>query len=239
MNIAIIGYGRMGKTIENIARERGHKIVVVIDVDNEDDIHQLREKNVDVAIEFTQPESAYNNITTMLQQEVSVVSGTTGWLDKMQEVTELAEETGTGFFYAPNYSVGVNLFFAISEYAAELMNKFPDFDVHIEEVHHIHKLDSPSGTAIHLANEIIEKSNRKSTWINEKSEKSNELSILSDRKPDVPGIHSAVFSGEHDVIELKHTASSRLGFATGAVLAAEYLNGKKGNFSMKDLLNIS
>lgn len=239
MNIAIIGYGRMGKTIENIARERGHKIVVVIDVDNEDDIHQLREKNVDVAIEFTQPESAYNNITTMLQQEVSVVSGTTGWLDKMQEVTELAEETGTGFFYSPNYSVGVNLFFAISEYAAELMNKFPDFDVHIEEVHHIHKLDSPSGTAIHLANEIIEKSNRKSTWINEKSEKSNELSILSNRKPDVPGIHSAVFSGEHDVIELKHTASSRLGFATGAVLAAEYLNGKKGNFSMKDLLNIS
>ncbi len=236
MNIAIIGYGRMGKTIEGIAKERGHTIGAVIDVNNQDDIHQLGTKNIDVAIEFTQPTSAFENITTVIKQGIPVVSGTTGWTDQMEEVTSLTDKNNTGFFYAPNYSVGVNLFFAISEYAAELMNKFPDFDVHIEEVHHMQKLDSPSGTAIHLAEGIIGKTDRKKSWINKESENSAELSIISDRKPDVSGIHSTVFSGEHDVIELKHTASSRLGFATGAVLAAEFLNGKEGIYTMKDLL---
>ncbi len=236
MNIAIIGYGRMGQTIEGIAKERGHKIVAVIDVDNQDEINRLRDKNIDVAIEFTQPESAYDNITSLLKQGIHVVSGTTGWTDRMDEVKAMIKEANAGFFYAPNYSIGVNLFFAMAEYAAELMNKFPEFDLHIEEVHHIHKLDSPSGTAIHLAEGIIRHSDRKSGWVNEESKDPEKLSILSYRKPDVPGIHSAVFRGEHDEIELKHTASSRMGFATGAVLAAEFLNGKKGVFTMKDLL---
>lgn len=236
MNIAIIGYGRMGQTIEGIAKERGHHISVVIDVDNQGEIHLLRDRNIDVAIEFTQPGSAFKNITALLEQGIPVVSGTTGWLDSINEVKELAEKKGTAFFYAPNYSIGVNLFFAMSEYAAVLMNNFPDFKVHIEEVHHIHKLDSPSGTAIHLAEGLIENTDNKNIWVNEKSSEPGELSILSDRKPDVPGIHSAIFTGEHDIIELKHTASSRTGFATGAVLAAEFLNGKKGTYNMKDLL---
>lgn len=236
MNIGIIGYGRMGQTIEGICRERGHTIGAVIDVTNQDEINSLSAKNIDVAIEFTQPQSAFGNITTLLRQKIPVVSGTTGWTDQMDEVLQLVHEHNTGFFYAPNYSIGVNLFFAISEYAATLMNKFPEFGIHIEEIHHIHKLDSPSGTAIHLANGIIDKSDRKTSWINSRSDDAHELEILSDRQPDVPGIHSAVFTGPHDTIELKHTASSRLGFATGAVLAGEFLQGKKGIYNMKNLL---
>lgn len=236
MNIAIIGYGRMGQTIEGIAKKRGHKIVAVVDVDNQNEINQLKDMDTDVAIEFTQPESAYDNITTILKQGVHVVSGTTGWTARMDEVKALVKDTNAGFFYAPNYSIGVNLFFAIAEYASELMNKFPEFDVHIEEVHHIHKLDSPSGTAIHLAEGILSKSDRKNSWVNEDSTDPEKLSILSYRKPDVPGIHSAIFRGEHDEIELKHTASSRMGFATGAVWAAEFLKNKKGIYTMKDLL---
>lgn len=236
MNIGIIGYGRMGKTIEGICKDRGHTIGAVIDISNQEEIRSLNTRNIDVAIEFTQPQSAYENIIALLEQKIPVVSGTTGWLDRMEEVTQAVQKYETGFFYAPNFSIGVNLFFAISEYAAALMNKFPEFGVHIEEIHHIHKLDSPSGTAIHLANGIIDKIDRKTNWINERSSDSQQLEILSDRQPDVPGIHSAVFTGPHDTIELKHTASSRLGFATGAVLAAEFLKGKKGIYTMKNLL---
>ncbi len=237
MNIAIIGYGRMGKTIEGIAKERGHEITAIIDVENQNEINQLDADQIDVAIEFTQPASALSNLTALISQGINVVSGTTGWTDHMEDVKALAKENNAGFFYAPNYSIGVNLFFAISEYAAGLMNKFPDFNVHIEEVHHVQKLDSPSGTAIHLANGIIEKTDQKTSWVNAENDKPEELAILSERKPDVPGIHAAVFSGEHDVIELKHTAASRLGFATGAVLAAEFLKGKSGIYTMKDLLH--
>ncbi len=236
MNIGIIGYGRMGRTIEGICKERGHAIGAVIDLENHDDIHRMRDKNIDVAIEFTQPQSAYDNIAALLRQGIPVVSGTTGWIDQMAQIQDQVIAHETGFFYAPNYSIGVNLFFEISEYAAELMNRFPEFDVHVEEIHHIHKLDSPSGTAIHLANNIIGKSDRKTSWVNAQSDQEQELQILSDRQPDVPGIHSAVFTGPHDIIDLKHTASSRMGFATGAVLAAEFLNGKKGIYNMKDLL---
>lgn len=236
MKIGIIGYGRMGRTIESICKHRSHTIGAVIDVHNQDEIHLLSEKEIDVAIEFTQPQSAFDNISALLSQGIRVVSGTTGWIDRMEEVKATVKKQDTGFFYAPNYSIGVNLFFEISEYAGKLMNKFPDFDVHIEEIHHIHKLDSPSGTAIHLANGIIGQSDRKASWINSKSDNPQELEILSDRQPDVPGIHSAIFSGPYDSIELKHTASSRMGFATGAVLAAEFLDRKKGFFSMKDLL---
>lgn len=238
MNIAIIGYGRMGRTIENIAKTRGHNIQTIIDVDNQDDIHHLKEKNIDIAIEFTQPESAFSNISTLLQQKIPVISGTTGWLDKMDEIKALVESTGTGFLYAPNFSVGVNLFFAISEYAAKIMNNIPDFDVKIEEVHHIHKLDSPSGTAIQLAQDVIQALDRKEKWVNEKSDVPSELEILSSREQEVAGIHRVIYSGLADIIQLEHTATSREGFATGAVLAAEFLIGKKGVYSMKDVLNL-
>lgn len=238
MNIAIIGYGRMGQTIESIALDRRHEIKAIIDVDNKEDIHHLHRKNIHAAIEFTQPESAYKNITALLQQNIPVVSGTTGWLDKMEEIKKLVVETDTGFFYAPNYSIGVNLFFAINEFAARLMNKFPDFGVHIEEVHHIHKLDSPSGTAIHMANDILKATDRMDSWVNHDKPDKGQLGIHSARKPDVPGIHSTMYTGDFDEIEIKHTATSRHGFATGAVLAAEYISDKKGIHSMKDLLEI-
>jgi|SRR5690625_6455 len=238
MNIAIIGYGRMGRTIENIAKTRGHNIQTIIDVDNEEDIHNLKEEKIDIAIEFTRPESAFSNISTLLQQKIPVISGTTGWLDKMDEIKALVESTGTGFLYAPNFSVGVNLFFAISEYAAKIMNNIPDFDVKIEEVHHIHKLDSPSGTAIQLAQDVIQALDRKEKWVNEKSDVPSELEILSSREQEVAGIHRVIYSGLADIIQLEHTATSREGFATGAVLAAEFLIGKKGVYSMKDVLNL-
>lgn len=238
MNIAIVGYGRMGRTIERIAIERGHKIEAVIDVDNQEELSMLADQKIDVAIEFTQPHTAFDNITALLEQGIPVVSGTTGWTDRMADMELQVKQLNAGFFYAPNYSIGVNLFFEISEYAAGLMNRFPEFDVHIEEIHHIQKLDSPSGTAIHLAEKILAQSDRKSSWVNEKSSENNVLEILSDRQPDVPGIHSSVFTGPHDTIEIKHTASSRLGFATGAILAAEFLKGKKGVYNMKDLLKI-
>lgn len=238
MNIAIIGYGRMGRTIEKIAKSRKHNITAVIDVDNQDEIHQLKDKNIDVAIEFTQPASAFDNITSLLKQNIAVVSGTTGWLEKMDEVKALTETSGTGFLYAPNFSVGVNLFFAINEYAARIMNNVAEFDVKIEEVHHLQKLDSPSGTAIQLAEDVIRHLDRKTTWENNESNEGEVLEILSAREPDVPGIHKTVYSGDFDRILLEHTATSRDGFATGAVLAAEFLKGKKGIFSMKDVLDL-
>jgi len=227
----------MGKTIEGICKERGHNVEAIIDLDNHDKIYNLSPEEIDVAIEFTQPQSAFENITTILSRGIPVVSGTTGWIEQMDAVKLFVEQYDTGFFYAPNYSIGVNLFFAIAEYAGRLMNKFPEFDIHIEEIHHVHKLDSPSGTAIHLAQGLIDRIQRKKSWINEPGSHPEELEILSDRQPNVPGIHSAIFTGPHDIIELKHTASSRLGFATGAVLAAEFLHGKKGIYNMKNLLD--
>lgn len=238
MNIAIVGYGRMGRTIEKIARARGHEISAIIDVDNQADLEKLSSKDVDVAIEFTLPESAFKNITGLLRQNISVVSGTTGWLDRFDEVEALTKKSESAFFYAPNYSIGVNLFFAINEYAARLMNKFEEFDVHLEEVHHIHKLDSPSGTAIRLAEDLIGQLDRKTSWKNETSEEKEVLDILSSREPDVAGIHRTIYTGPLDKIELEHIAEGREGFATGAVLAAEFIKGKKGIFSMKDIMDL-
>ena len=238
MNIAIVGYGRMGRTIEKIARARGHEISAIIDVDNQADLEKLSSKDVDVAIEFTLPESAFKNITGLLRQNISVVSGTTGWLDRFDEVEALTKKSESAFFYAPNYSIGVNLFFAINEYAARLMNKFEEFDVHLEEVHHIHKLDSPSGTAIRLAEDLIGQLDRKTSWKNETSEEKEVLDILSSREPDVAGIHRTIYTGPLDKIKLEHIAEGREGFATGAVLAAEFIKGKKGIFSMKDIMDL-
>lgn len=238
MNIAIVGYGRMGHTIEKIARARGHEIAAIIDVDNQGDLGKLSSENVDVAIEFTLPESAFENITGLLRQNISVVSGTTGWLERFDEVEALTKKSESAFFYAPNYSIGVNLFFAINEYAARLMNKFEEFDVHLEEVHHIHKLDSPSGTAIRLAEDLIGQLDRKTSWKNETREEKEVLDILSSREPDVAGIHRTIYTSPLDKIKLEHIAEGREGFATGAVLAAEFIKGKKGIFSMKDIMDL-
>lgn len=236
MNIAIIGYGRMGKTIEAICQSRNHHISAIIDQDNSDELKNLTPDTVDVAIEFTQPESAFNNIKSLIHQDIPVVCGTTAWTEHLPEIRQLVEEKQGSFFYAPNYSIGVNLFFAINDYISKLMNSFDEFSVRMEEIHHIHKLDSPSGTALHLANTILANTDSKDSWVNDVSDKKNELEIVSKREVEVAGIHSVIYEGEFDTMTFTHDAKSRKGFALGAVLAAEWLHGKKGIYSMSDLL---
>lgn len=236
MNIAIIGYGRMGKTIESIGIDRKHTISAIIDQDNIDDLYKLTPDTVDVAIEFTQPASAYNNIQALINQGIPVVCGTTAWTDKLPEIQSLVEQKNGCFFYAPNYSIGVNLFFTMTEYMAKLMNGFEEFEVSMEEIHHIHKLDSPSGTALHLAHSIMEHTDRKTSWANETSSDSSVLSIVSKREEEVAGIHSVIYEGAYDKITFTHDAKSRTGFALGAVLAAEWVKGKTGLYTMKDYL---
>jgi 4-hydroxy-tetrahydrodipicolinate reductase len=236
MNIALIGYGKMGKEIEKIALERGHQISFRITLENKSELGQIRPANTDVAIEFTQPETAFENIQIVLKNKVSVVSGTTGWLEQKPTIESLAVEQQKAFFYASNFSLGVNLFFQLNEYLAKLMSKYPQYSVMIEEIHHTEKKDAPSGTAISLANGIIENYPMKKYWINELTENTEEITIISKREPHVPGTHTITYSSAEDFIEIKHEAHNRKGFALGAVLAAEFIHQKTGVFSMKDLL---
>jgi 4-hydroxy-tetrahydrodipicolinate reductase len=237
MRIALIGYGKMGKEIEQIARNRGHEIGLIIDQDNQKDLNADQLKDIDVAIEFTNPESAYGNYQICFEAKVPVVSGTTGWLDKMELVKEKCN-AGSGFFYASNFSLGVNLFFELNKKLTKLMAPFEEYNADMEEIHHIHKLDSPSGTAITLAEGIIENHPQKSKWIEAASIKEDELSIFAKRHGSVPGTHSITWHSEVDEISIQHLAYSRKGFALGAVLAAEFMPNKKGFFGMKDLLNL-
>ena len=232
MNIALLGYGKMGKAIEKIAIERGHEIVAKID------INQLINdfSNVDVAIDFSDPSAAYQNIYNCIENGIPVVSGTTGWLDKYQEIVDYCHQKGGAFIYASNFSVGVNLFFNLNEYLSKIMKNINGYDIEMEEIHHIHKLDAPSGTAISLAEPIIENS-AKSQWKLEK-ENENDLLIKVKRKGEIPGTHTVEYKSNVDAIEIKHTALNRGGFALGAVVASEWLFGKKGVFSMKDVLSI-
>ena len=236
--IAIIGYGKMGHAIEKIALERGNTVPVIIDANNVNDLDTTTLADVDVAIEFTRPESAYENIVKLLNNQVPVVCGTTGWLAQKEEVERLTKVNETAFFYASNYSVGVNLFFHINKRVAELMNPFNEYDVEMEEIHHIHKLDAPSGTAITLAEGIFEKLDAKKEWELDKASSPEKLAIVHKREGEVPGTHVVTYNSTVDSIEIKHTAHSRQGFALGAVLAAEFLAGKKGLFGMNDLLKI-
>ena len=236
--IAIIGYGKMGHAIEKIALERGNTVPVIIDANNVNDLDTTTLADVDVAIEFTRPESAYENIVKLLNNQVPVVCGTTGWLAQKEEVERLTKVNETAFFYASNYSVGVNLFFHINKRVAELMNPFKEYDVEMEEIHHIHKLDAPSGTAITLAEGIFEKLDAKKEWELDKASSPEKLAIVHKREGEVPGTHVVTYNSTVDSIEIKHTAHSRQGFALGAVLAAEFLAGKKGLFGMNDLLKI-
>ena len=237
MKIALIGYGKMGKEIERIALDRGHSIVSIIDENNLSGFDSAEFKGADVAIEFTTPASAMNNFRKCFAAGVPVVAGTTGWLENMPEVKEACENKGQTFFYASNYSLGVNIFFAVNKYLAKIMNRFPDYTVKMEEVHHIHKLDAPSGTAITLAEGIIENVDRKTSWHLETELKPSDLAIHCIREGEVPGIHEVFYESEADIISIKHDAKNRKGFALGAVLAAEFTHGKKGFLGMQDMLN--
>lgn len=240
MKIALIGYGKMGHEIEKIARERGHEIVCIIDMNQDDKFTSPEFKSADVAIEFTSPSSALQNYRKAFSAGVPVVSGTTGWLEHIDEIKSACENEGKTFFYASNFSIGVNIFFALNNYLAKLMNQYPDYDVKMEETHHIHKLDAPSGTAITLAEGILSNIERKEGWVlGNDDPNGNALHIEAFREGEVPGIHSIIYESEADTIRITHDAKNRKGFALGAVLAAEYTKGKTGFLSMNDLLNIS
>jgi len=238
MNIALIGYGKMGKEIEKIAVSRGHQIKLIIDVNNPADLIVENLRKCDVAIEFTIPHSAVTNYNICFEAGIPVVSGTTGWLDKKEEVIKKCNGTNGTFFYASNFSLGVNLFFELNKKLTELMATRNEYNVELTEVHHIHKLDAPSGTAISLAEDIVKILPGKTSWVNDKTPAENELNIKSERRGEVPGIHTIKYESEVDFIEITHSSKSRTGLALGAVLAAEYCMGKKGVLTMKDLLNI-
>jgi len=236
MNIALIGYGKMGKEIEQIAISRGHSITLKVDVTNASSYTIEELKKADVAIEFSTPESAINNIYKCFEADVPVVVGTTGWLHRLEEVKQACAGKKQTLFYASNYSIGVNLFFKLNEYLAKLMNGQAAYNVSMEEIHHVHKLDSPSGTAISLANQVIANMEGKEKWVNAATANRSELGIISKRIDEVPGTHTVTYGSEVDEISITHIAHSRKGFALGAVIAAEWVKGKKGVFGMNDLM---
>tara|TARA_B110000977_G_scaffold112766_1_gene146052 strand:- start:4144 stop:4845 length:702 start_codon:yes stop_codon:yes gene_type:complete len=233
MKIALLGYGRMGRAIENIAKNRGHEIVAKID---KDQIEGTLE-HANVAINFSIPDAAVNNIFSALSLKIPVVCGTTGWLEDLKKVTDFTTKNDTAFLYASNFSIGVNLFFKLNEQLAKMMNNQSEYKVNIEEIHHIHKLDAPSGTAITLTEGIIENS-KSSDW-SLSTDKSDEIQIDAIREGEVPGTHTVTYESSIDAISIKHEAHNREGFALGAVVAAEWIVGKKGIFKMNDVLNLS
>lgn len=233
MNILLVGYGKMGKTIERVALERGHQIAGKIDIDNASD---LEKSNADVAIEFSHPDVAFQNVRKCIERKIPVVCGTTGWLERKSEIEKLTLASGATFFYASNYSLGVNLFFKLNEQLARMMNRFSAYDVSIDEVHHIHKKDAPSGTAITLAEGVLKNLERKKRWVNKPTGEGTDLEIQSFRIDDVPGTHLIKYASAIDDIEIKHTAHSREGFALGAVLVAEWIREKTGVLNMDDFL---
>jgi len=236
MKIALIGYGKMGKIIERIALERGHKIVSIIDIDNKNDFDSEAFKSADVAIEFSVPQVAVDNIKSAFKAGVPIVSGTTGWSDALPELKKLIAANGYTLFWASNYSLGVNIFAAVNVFLAKLMNSYPNYNVEMTEIHHTQKLDAPSGTAITLAEGILENLERKTNWTKEVETKPTDLAIKSIREGQVPGIHTIRYESEVDSIEITHDAKSREGFALGAVVAAEFTAGKKGLLGMHDLM---
>ncbi len=236
MKIALIGYGKMGRAIEGIARERGHEVVSIITTANPQDFDSEAFRSADVAIEFTVPAAAFTNVTKAIERGVAVVSGTTGWTDRISEVEALCNDRGGAFLYSSNFSIGVNAFFAVNKYLAKIMNRFPQYDVAMKEIHHIHKLDHPSGTAITLAQGIINNIDRKQSW-SETSKAADAVNIEAVREGEVPGTHIITYTSADDRITIEHEAFSRRGFALGSVVAAEWLNGKKGCFTMNDIFD--
>jgi 4-hydroxy-tetrahydrodipicolinate reductase len=238
MRIALLGYGKMGKAIEEIALERGHTIVLKIDENNTGDMTKENLSKADVAIEFTNPHSAYDNIKKTIGFGTPIVSGSTGWTDKLGELETYCKQQGGSFIYASNYSVGVNIFFEVNKKLAAMMESHPEYAITMEEIHHTQKRDAPSGTAISLAEQIMGQVKRKKNWVNEESKDEANLPIISKRIDPAPGTHSIKYSSSIDDIEIIHTAHNRKGFATGAVLAAEFIKDKKGVFNMKDVLGL-
>jgi len=236
MKIALIGYGKMGREIEKIAIRRGHDIVLKIDITNAKEFTIENLKKADVVIEFTNPDAAANNIKTCMDAGVPVLSGSTGWLAQWQEIEDYCKEKNGALLYASNFSIGVNIFFELNKKLASLMSSHKEYDVSMEEIHHTQKKDAPSGTAITLAEQILEHNQQKKRWINQESSDSEELIISSKRVDPAPGTHSVTYLSAIDEIEIIHTAHNREGFATGAIIGAEFIKGKKGVFSMKDVL---
>ena len=246
MKIAILGYGKMGRIIEQFAFERGHEVVLKVNVDNTDDLTVDNLRLADVAIDFSTPDSVLGNIELCFEANVPVVVGTTGWYAKLQEVKDKCEAGNNTLLYASNFSVGVNVFFFVNKVLAKIMNRYPQYEVQVEEIHHTEKLDSPSGTAMTIAEGILGELDRKNEWVNELIDsneevipKPDQLLIESHRIEDVPGTHTVIYSSEVDNIEFKHKAHSRAGFALGAVIAAEWLEDKTGFFNITDMFDFS
>jgi 4-hydroxy-tetrahydrodipicolinate reductase len=239
MKIALIGYGKMGKVIESIALERGHSISKIIDVNNIADLEKLSKENTDVAIEFSSPKAAFDNLSKCMSAGLRVVSGTTGWLEKRNDIESACIVNKGAFFYASNYSIGVNIFFQLNKQLAKLMNAHKQYEINSYEIHHNEKLDAPSGTSITLAEGIIENNEQKNAFVNQTIPKANEVPIWSIREGKVPGTHSVKYISDVDEIEIKHEAKSRYGFALGAVIAAEWLNGKEGIYGMDEMLGFT
>ncbi|HEX2630990.1 MAG TPA: 4-hydroxy-tetrahydrodipicolinate reductase [Chitinophagaceae bacterium] len=238
MKIALIGYGKMGKAIEEIAVQRGHTIVLKIDENNLADFTQANISKADAAIEFTSPHSALENVKKALGFGVPLVCGSTGWTEHMAAINKQVQDTNGAFIYASNFSVGVNIFFEINKKLAALMSQHKEYEVILEEIHHTAKKDAPSGTAITLAEQVLDSVKRKKKWVNELSDNPDDLEIISQRVDPAPGTHHVRYSSPIDDIEIIHRAHNRKGFALGAVLAAEFIQGKKGIFSMKDVLGL-
>ncbi|WP_300750131.1 4-hydroxy-tetrahydrodipicolinate reductase [uncultured Alistipes sp.] len=236
MKAAIIGYGKMGREIERILRERGHDVPLIIDLDNRSDLSAERLREVDAALEFSTPATAYDNIRACIDAGTPVVSGTTGWTGRLEELRTRCRERNGAFFYASNYSLGVNLLFRLNRQLAEMIGRVGGYDVRIEEIHHTQKKDAPSGTAITLAEEIIDRIGTKQRWVNRPAAAPDELEIDSLREGAVPGTHTVAYTSDDDVITLRHELKSRRALALGAVVAAEFLVGKHGVYTMDDLL---
>ncbi|MCZ2459209.1 MAG: 4-hydroxy-tetrahydrodipicolinate reductase [Chitinophagales bacterium] len=238
MKLALIGYGKMGKIIEEIAVQRGHGVILKIDINNLEEFTMENLSKADAAIEFTGPHSAYENIKKILSSGVPLVCGSTGWTEKLSEVKKMVTELNGTFLFTSNFSIGVNIFFELNKKLAALMSSHPDYEVGIKEIHHTQKKDAPSGTAISLAEQILEVNKKKKRWVNKNSDNVEDLEIISERTDPAPGTHIVKYASTIDDIEIIHTAHSRKGFALGAVMAAEFLQGKKGNFTMKEVLGL-
>ena len=246
MKVALIGYGKMGKAIHEIAHEKNARagkklidIVLIVDIDNRLSVTKEALQQADVAIEFTSPHTAVENIHWCFDAGVPVVVGSTGWTDKLEEIKEYARANDKAFLFAPNFSIGVNIFFEINRYLAHIMNQHDEYDVTLEEIHHTEKKDAPSGTALHAALDILKRLQRKSDWKNDATDKAEIVSIISKREENIPGTHVVTYESPIDKIELTHTAHNRKGFAGGALLAAEWLVGKKGAYNMEDVLGFN
>lgn len=238
MKLLLIGYGKMGKAIDRLATQKGHEIAGRIDDSNPELLNTIDTALVDVAIEFSRPEAALQNITTCLNRGIKIISGTTGWLDHFEEVKSLCESKKGTFLYASNFSLGVNLFFALNKMLAKMMSAHTHYEPSMVEIHHTQKLDAPSGTAITLAEGLIDHSQVKNEWVNERSDKESQLEIISERQGSVPGTHSVTYKSEMDEIEIKHTAHTRDSFALGAILVAEWIDQKSGFLTMEDFIKI-